>query len=241
MTFAWLSGIGNSVGGKSVTSPQSGTATGANVPSGALLLVSVTSLTAETFTVTDGAGTTYTQDAAQTASSPFTYVFRGISAAAQANWALTVSWSTGTITMESSGVGYTFTGSGVSLDVTASGHGSSTAPSTGNTTVTSQAAELLFGSVGVNGPSGDTYTEASSWTTANSGGTTGGSATSNVTIHQAHDIVSAASAYDYKPTLGTSRAWGDVLVTYFETTAAATSTPAPLVVPQAAVMQAANW
>jgi len=67
-------------------------------------------------------------------------------------------------------------------DQASSASGQSTSPSSGNTGTTTQASELLIGAIGVEGPSGDSFTPGSSYTTTGRVGTTGGSAATNITI-----------------------------------------------------------
>jgi hypothetical protein len=75
-------------------------------------------------------------------------------------------------------------------DQTTSATGQSTTPSSGNTGTTTQTSELL---IGVDGPSGDSFTPGSSYSTTGRGGTTGGNAATNITINPEYRIVSATS------------------------------------------------
>jgi len=103
-----------------------------------------------------------------------------------------------------------------SFDKTASSTGSSTAPSSGNTQATAQAVELLFGAIGVEGPSGDAFTAGANYTAPADGraGTSGGGATTNITINPEYRFVTATGAYAATGTLGTSRSWGAAIATY---------------------------
>ncbi|MGH7768757.1 MAG: hypothetical protein ACREQP_15030, partial [Candidatus Binatia bacterium] len=70
-----------------------------------------------------------------------------------------------------------------SRDQTAAATGNSTAASSGATPTTTQAAELLYGTVGVEGPSTETFTAGASFTTIGRRGTSGGTATNNITVN----------------------------------------------------------
>ena len=74
--------------------------------------------------------------------------------------------------------------------------------------------ELLIGAIGVEGPSGDTFTPGASYSTTGRGGTTGGNAATNITINPEYRIVTATGAYSAIATLGTSRKWGAAIVTH---------------------------
>lgn len=109
-----------------------------------------------------------------------------------------------------------FTGLAVSgtKDQAAGASGQSTAPSSGSTPTTTQAVELLIGSIGVEGPSGDTFSAGASYLTIGRGGSTGGNAATNITINPEYRIVTAAGAYPATGTLGNSRKWAAGIVTY---------------------------
>jgi len=68
-------------------------------------------------------------------------------------------------------------------DKVASATGNNTSPSSGNTTTTVQAAELLIGAIGVEGPTSETFAAGTNYTTAGRAGTTGGTAASNITVN----------------------------------------------------------
>lgn len=99
-------------------------------------------------------------------------------------------------------------------DQATSATGQSTSPSSGNTGPTTQAAELLIGAIGVEGPSGDTFTPGASYTTIGRGGTTGGNAATNITINPEYRIVSTTGAYAATGTMSNSRKWAAAIVTY---------------------------
>jgi hypothetical protein len=125
------------------------------------------------------------------------------------------------------------------LDQTSTNVGWSTAPSSGATSATTQADELLIGAIGVEGPLGDTFTPGAGYTALTRAGTTGGFSTSNITIDPEYRIVSATGAYLANGTLGTSRRWAAAIATYkmgtptptptdtFTPTATETETPTP--------------
>ncbi|EDK72721.1 hypothetical protein TM7_0129 [candidate division TM7 genomosp. GTL1] len=83
---------------------------------------------------------------------------------------------------------------------------SSTSTTPGGTIpiTTTQADELLTGFVAVNGPSEEAYTEDSlaQWTGLTRVGTTGGAATTNITLNSAYKSVGTIGTYQYQPTLG---------------------------------------
>lgn len=98
---------------------------------------------------------------------------------------------------------------GVSL--TADTDGSSATPSVGPLTPTVPGSAIA-GFVFTAGPSGDTFTQDSTdgsyATPPNRVGTTGGTASANRTVAGGTLIQATPAAISYKPTLGTSRAWG---------------------------------
>ena len=100
------------------------------------------------------------------------------------------------------------------LDQIQSATGSSTAPSSGNTAMTTQADELLFGAIAVEGPVTDAFTVGTGYTALTRQGTTGGSAASNMTINPEFRIVSSIGTYTADGTLGTSRDWAAGISTY---------------------------
>src|SRR5207237_689095 len=64
------------------------------------------------------------------------------------------------------------------VDKTKTGTGSSTLPSSGSTATTTQAVELLFGAIGVEGAAAETFTFGTGYATAGRVGTTAGTADS---------------------------------------------------------------
>lgn len=96
--------------------------------------------------------------------------------------------------------------------------GTSTTPSSNSLSVPS--GDLSFAVVMVNGPSGDTFTEDTdttggvSWVTAGTVGTTGGNAASNTTLRVGYKFPTSTASQTYNPTLGTSRFWKAMLLTF---------------------------
>lgn len=94
--------------------------------------------------------------------------------------------------------------------------GSSTTPSITSNIDTSHG--VIIGFVAVNGPSNDTFTRDSdtkygSWNnTPVTSGTTGGSATTNITLRTQYKFIAAAGTQTYDPILGTSRDWVGLIV-----------------------------
>jgi hypothetical protein len=99
------------------------------------------------------------------------------------------------------------------LDKTSTGEGTSTMPSSGSTTTTSQADELLIGAIGVEGPLGDSFTVGSGYTALARDGTSGEVEFSNITINAEYRIVSATGAYAADGTI-TDRDWAAAIATY---------------------------
>lgn len=111
------------------------------------------------------------------------------------------------------------------LDVKNSTSATSTTPGSTIPAVTTNADDLLIGMVAVLGPTDETYSDdaLNQWTTTPRAGTTGGLATSNVTLNSAYKKVGATGSYTYQPTLGTSESWIEIIAAY----KAGTPTPSP--------------
>ena len=103
-----------------------------------------------------------------------------------------------------------------SLDQVNSTSATSITPGDTIPVTTTQADELVVGFVGVNGPAEETYTDDSlaQWTSLTRVGTTGGTATSNVTLNNAYRSVGTTGTYKYKPALGTSEPWIEIIASY---------------------------
>lgn len=103
------------------------------------------------------------------------------------------------------------------FDKSSTGTGSGTNPKSGTTATTSQADEILIGSIGTEGPSGDDVgTWQQSFTAGVRVGTSGGGAAGNVTISEGYRIVSSASTYEAEKTGITDRDWSAAIATYKE-------------------------
>jgi hypothetical protein len=111
------------------------------------------------------------------------------------------------------------------LDRTHTGTGSSTSPSSGATSATSQADELLIGGVGTEGPSGDAAgTWGGSFSDLQRVGTTGGTATTNICVSMGYRIVSSTGTYTASKSSITSRDWATAIATFRMDNAAPTVT-----------------
>lgn len=92
--------------------------------------------------------------------------------------------------------------------------GNNATPFSGATTKTKQPDELLIGGIGVEGDAGESFTPGPGYTVVGRVGTSGGTATDNVTINPAFRIVNATGTYSATGTLGASRKWAAAIVTY---------------------------
>ena len=99
-------------------------------------------------------------------------------------------------------------------DQTSASTGNSTAASSGSTATTTQAEELLIGTIGVEGKSNESFTTGGSYTIMGRVGTNQGSATSNITVNPEYRLVSATGSYSATGTLGTAHNWAASIVTY---------------------------
>ena len=167
---------------------------------------------APTVTVSDSAGNSYTKNADITNSFTRTLLF-----SAQATGALTNDSSSITVsapTVRYINVSAFSVGGLVSpspVDRTATATGSSTTPSVGPTSTTTQANEILVGAFGVDVGSGTASLSAgTNYSLAPSNVTTGG-----MGIFPEHRIVTATGAYSANGTLmGTVSNWSAAIVTY---------------------------
>jgi hypothetical protein len=133
-------------------------------------------------------------------------------------------------------------------DKTNGAAGQSTAPSVNTTFTTTQADELLIGAIGVEGKSSETFTPGSGYTTIGRAGTNSGNAANNITVNPEYRIVNATGVYTADGTLGNSRKWAAVIVTYkkaLPTKLAITSvnggTSPQAGIPFSVVVQAQEW
>jgi hypothetical protein len=104
------------------------------------------------------------------------------------------------------------------IDKISTGIGSSLTASSGATSTTAQADEILIGGIGWEGPDGD---DAGTWQNSfNAGqrlGTTGAGAASNITVQEGFLIVAATGAYTAAVTrTANSRDWAAAIATYKE-------------------------
>jgi hypothetical protein len=191
----------------SVTVPAGG------VPARSLVVVGIASPTApEGFTVSDSAGNTYALDNSRTFSSPYGYQFHSLTSAPLPPGAtISVRWGGASIDAVVEAIWFSTGFASVSKDLAVSGHSSGTALSTGNTKATARANELVVGMGGPRMPgtasygddSADGYSQAVF---------TGDSKQSNDLSYR---VASSAGVFDYKPTIGVSSSWVDLLTTYY--------------------------
>jgi hypothetical protein len=193
-----------------------------SVPAGTLIVVAVYSLTAKTIAVSDTAGNTFAQDLAQTSVSPFVYLFHATVTHEAASPTINMTWDATSIVVAYQVRLFIGGQTDWAADVKKSATGSSAAPASGNTALLAQAPELAVGALGVRGPAADMAGFADDatrhFTTITGVGTSGAGATSNVTgyLGFSENASGAASTWDYKPALGASRDWAELLVTYRE-------------------------
>jgi len=92
----------------------------------------------------------------------------------------------------------------------------STTPGTTIPVNTTNADDLLVGFAAVNGPDTDAYNEdtVQPWNTLTRIGTSGGADTTNITLNNAYRTVGTTGTYHYRPTLGTSRSWIEIVGSY---------------------------
>jgi hypothetical protein len=100
------------------------------------------------------------------------------------------------------------------LDRVSTENGNGTTPSSGLTVTTTVPDELLVGAIGVEGPDGDSFAAGAYYTALPRIGTSGGSASSNVSINPEFQIVSAIGTYAADGTLGTIAKWAAGIATY---------------------------
>jgi hypothetical protein len=168
-------------------------------------------------TVTDAAGNTYSQAAyAVNTGNLRTYIFAASNVnALSAGSAITITASA-SVTARAAVVSV-FRGLADSgaLDQTGTGTGSSATPSSGTTSATTQADELLIGAVGTEGPNGDAAgTWGNSFMAGPRLGTSGDAADSNITASLGWRIVSTTGAYAAQKSGITSRDWAAAIATF---------------------------
>ena len=102
------------------------------------------------------------------------------------------------------------------FDLISSNTGVSTTPSSGATSTTTQANELLIGIIGTEGPDGDTPgIWGNSFVAGPRLGTTGGTDDTNITIALGYQIVTAADAYTASKSGITERDWAALIAAFF--------------------------
>jgi hypothetical protein len=182
------------------------------VPAGSLVVVGIVSYTAsETFTVSDSAGNAYTLDNSRILSSPYGYQFHSLTGSPlAAGTTISVGWGGATIDAVIEAVWFTTGFTSVSKDLAVSGHGSGTALSTGNSRATAFANELVVGMGGPRMPGTVAYQD-DTVDGYNQVLFTGDTKQSN---DLSYKVVPAVGVYDYKPTVGVSSSWVDLLTTY---------------------------
>jgi len=108
---------------------------------------------------------------------------------------------------EFSGLGY--------VDKTQTGAGNSVTPTTAATATTSQASELLLGSIGVETKKDDPFAAGAGYTALpNTGTGTSGSPDSNVAIDPEYRIVAATGSYLANGSINPARNWAATIVTF---------------------------
>ncbi len=182
------------------------------VPAGSLVVVGIVSYTAsETFTVSDSAGNAYTLDNSRIASSPYGYQFHSLTGSPlPAGTTISVQWGGASIDAVIEAIWFSTGYTSVSKDLAVSGHSSGTALSTGNTKATALANELVVGMGGPRMPGTAAYQDdtVDGYSQALF---TGDAKQSN---DLSYKVVPVAGVFDYKPTIGVSSSWVDLLTTY---------------------------
>ena len=206
-------------------------------------IIVVTTLTnfVDTNTVTDSAGNTYTKVSTQSVFTSFNFdIFYTVATAytapnfinwiANSNEAVGKTYNVGVYVIRPDS-GTTFSSTGALFS---SATGSGTTPSI--TTASLSANQVLIGTVCINGPNGDTWTEDNdtlngTWSSGQgatgpsiSAGTTGAGAASNYSIRSQYKLITSSGAQTFNPTLGSSRSYG---VNYVAITQTGTPTYTP--------------
>lgn len=210
-----------SVGGASnkSTSVQTRIVVTANVPAGSSVVIAFAmNPVAGAVSAIDTSGNTYVVEADVTNGSGTTGV-RTVILAAHGVMGLTAGGSSIAILHPAVGAKaarvISITGLAMSpLDRMSTGTGTGTGASSGTTGSTMQAQEVLFGAIGVEGPVGDGFTPGTGYTAIGRIGTTGGGATTNITISPEYQFVNATGAFQADGTLSPSRRWAAAITTY---------------------------
>lgn len=160
-------------------------------------------------TVTDSSGSTYTLVNARSGSGGLTQLYRCTHASGGTITSTTCQW-TGSIT-EKAALSEVWSGLSGSVLGTSRFPGNSNSPQViSNWTLT--AGSLFYGTVGALGPTsdiwtGDTDTTNGTWSLINESGTTGGVASSNVTIAEQHKILTASGVQTLTMAIDSGRVW----------------------------------
>lgn len=202
--------------------------TTAAVPAGALLCVSYAvdgdgaDANGEIQGITDSASNTYVVAQGLSTGVTNSFVAGGVyyaknAAALASGSTITLDW-TGTSTPTAKAVS-AFYATGIDtaapLDVVGVANATSATPSVSTSATTTQADVLTIGVVATEGPSTDTFTQDAAYgdIPVRAGWDTG-TATQAVTIAGGYFVETAAGTKTYNPTLGTSREWKAVIVTF---------------------------
>lgn len=213
---------GSSIG---ITVPAGGHAAGSTVAVG----VSGGALAQNTTTVTDSRGNTYTNiDETGTTTTARSIIFVSVlTTALQAADTITVTSTTGWGAPGVAAGSAEWSGVTLTEDV-ASAHSGPTSGTAPNLAITPVSAEtLVLANLCVLGPTGDPFnadtdtTGGDSWNQLTVAGTTGGSATSNITGRMTYKITTSAAVQNYNPTLGTTRVHAEGLCSLQAAVAAA--------------------
>jgi hypothetical protein len=187
-------------------------------PAGSTLIVNVAVLSnlVSVSSITDAAGNSYVKDDYQGMSDVgHVEIWRSSNISALAATSTITITFTGSVTAKVANVScWNGLVSTTPLDKEESIFGTGTNIDSGLTETTTQADELVIGPAGVNGPTGDTFTPASGLTALTRVGTSGGSATSNITLNSLYKIVTATGQYNIAGTNSASRNWAAIVVTY---------------------------
>ena len=196
---------------QSVTVPAAGVASGNTL----VVFTVIAENTGTGPSCTDSRGNTYTNVTRDPLAFTGKIYICAVTTALISGDTITVGFSAGSnderamLVAEFSGVDTT----GASVDTstgTSSPTGTSATPSA--TITPSGATDLIVAMVGVNGPTGDTFTQdtdtngGDSWHGLTRIGTSGGSQTSNVTLNTTYKITTSAISQTYDPSI-TSRSW----------------------------------
>lgn len=170
-----------------------------------------------TVTVTDSAGNTYQEEALEVnVGNIRTYLFAAYDVNAMPIGSeITISMSVGVTAHAAVAALFDGLADVDTLDQMASENDTSTSPSSGVTSATTQADELLIGVVGTEGSADDSAgTWGDSFLAGPRAGTTGGADDENITISMGYRIVDATGSYTASKSGITSRDWAAIIGTF---------------------------